>query len=279
MEISLTRAIIEDLQKIGVDTFFGVQGGAIARFIHEIEAVGSHYVPVLNEQAAGYCAEGYFFSCKKPAGILATTGPGVTNALSGVASCYYDNVPLIFLVGQVGLSLNQASKYGVKMVGFQELPHLEILDPVVDFCLPVKNQDDYFSKRKQINEALVYDNRVIALEVNDDVQRLPCRSRPGDFENSEVTFRKPRNIGDEVVHVDIIILGAGAVDLSDQSIRKINATNVPVVVTWGAQNLSSRLDNFVGIFGTHCPGDANKLLAVIYGNLRDKYSPSSAPER
>ena len=70
----LTARIIADLKSAGVDTFFGVQGGAAARFIDEIVKHSCKFVPVLNEQAAAYCAHGYYFATKKPAGVVVTTG-------------------------------------------------------------------------------------------------------------------------------------------------------------------------------------------------------------
>ena len=56
--------LIKKLKKEGIDTFFGVQGGACARLIEAVIKSGGKFYPVLNEQAAGYCAHGYFLSKK-----------------------------------------------------------------------------------------------------------------------------------------------------------------------------------------------------------------------
>ena len=100
--INLSEQIIKDLIDKGVTTFFGVQGGACARFIDNVIKYKGKYIPVLNEQSAGFYAHGYYLSTKKTAGLIFTTGPGLlTNAITGVASCFYDRVPLVVLTGQV----------------------------------------------------------------------------------------------------------------------------------------------------------------------------------
>ena len=95
MKIKVSDYLIEVLKKCGVKTYFGVQGGAIAHVI-ESAAKKCSYIPVLNEQAGGLCAHGYFFSKEKPACVLTTTGPGFLNSVTGMGACFYDNVPSIF---------------------------------------------------------------------------------------------------------------------------------------------------------------------------------------
>ena len=73
--------LIKKLKNKGIDTFFGVQGGACARLIEAVIKSGGKFYPVLNEQAAGYCAHGYFLTKKKPAGVIVTTGPGLTEII------------------------------------------------------------------------------------------------------------------------------------------------------------------------------------------------------
>ena len=253
----LTARIIADLKSAGVDTFFGVQGGAAARFIDEIVKHSCKFVPVLNEQAAAYCAHGYYFATKKPAGVVVTTGPGLTNAISGIASCYYDSVPLALLIGQVSRSLNTASDYEVKMVGFQEVPHLKLVEPISDYTLQVNDVDAYIENRGFLVEQLMHQRKVVAIEVNDDVQRLATEN----VADIKVIGTEPEyKLQPERISVDLFVVGAGASDLNDQAITTINDCGVPVVTSWGAQHLSWKFSSFSGIFGTHTPGIANELI-------------------
>ena len=106
--MNLSQQIAIDLISNGVTQMYGVQGGACARIIDSFVSVGGKYKAVLNEQSAGYCAQGYYLKSGRPAAIVATTGPGATNLVSGIASCYFDNIPLVVLVGQIKTSLNLA---------------------------------------------------------------------------------------------------------------------------------------------------------------------------
>ena len=91
---NLSEQLIHDLILKGVDTFFGIQGGACARLIENVVKFKGKFFPVLNEQSAGYYAHGYYMATGKTAGLIFTTGPGLTNGISGIAACYYDRVPL-----------------------------------------------------------------------------------------------------------------------------------------------------------------------------------------
>ena len=136
--INLSEQLIKDIIGQGVDTFFGVQGGACARLIENIIKFNGKFIPVLNEQSAGYYAHGYYMATKKTAGLIFTTGPGFTNGVSGIAACYYDRVPLVTLVGQVPKRINLADLTKTRMVGFQEVPHLKICKPITDEVYKIK---------------------------------------------------------------------------------------------------------------------------------------------
>ena len=69
------------------------------------------------------------------AGAIVTTGPGFFNLITGIAACYYDNVPSVFLCGQVNRGLNKAAEFQTKMYGFQEAPHAEIAEFIADTIL------------------------------------------------------------------------------------------------------------------------------------------------
>ena len=173
--INLSEQIIKDLIDQGVTTFFGVQGGACARFIDNVIKYKGKYIPVLNEQSAGFYAHGYYLSTRKTAGLIFTTGPGLTNAITGVASCFYDRVPLIVLTGQVKKKLNIAKKTNTRMVGFQEVPHLDLSKPISDMTLKIDTSQKYLNMRKNILTNL--NKKVQVIEVQDDVQREKLKKK------------------------------------------------------------------------------------------------------
>lgn len=260
---TITDQIILDLKQAGITVFFGVQGGACARIIQTVINNGCTYVPVLNEQAAGYAAHGYFLSKDKPAGIILTTGPGVTNSISGIASCYYDSIPTVVLMGQIKSELNLAKIFSTKMNGFQELPHLDLVDPVSDTSLNIKSEQDYSSIREAIFQLNLKKNKVISIEIQDDIQRLQI-SRMDDLEDHQgkITFDTNLSNSSQIeVKADLLLLGAGCRNsVSQNHINNINQSGVPVALSWGAQYLGPQLKNCIGIFGTHTPGFANEML-------------------
>ena len=259
---SLTNQIISDFKDAGVTVYFGVQGGACARIIEAVIKNNCKYIPVLNEQAAGYAAHGYFLTHGMPAGIILTTGPGVTNSISGIASCYYDSVPLVVLMGQVNAPLNLANTFSTKMHGFQELPHIDLVKPVSSVSLSIRSEADYESQRYAIFHLLEDKKKVVSLEIQDDVQRIDIKKMKIISKLTKITNNEVLNKNNQAkLDSDLLILGAGCRDsLSEVDIDNINLSEVPVVLSWGAQSLSSQLKYCRGLFGTHTPGIANELV-------------------
>lgn len=260
----LANHLLATLKKNGVDVFFGVQGGACARIIQEVENVGSRYIPVLNEQSAGFMAHGYFLATGKVAGIIFTTGPGFTNAISGIAACYYDGIPMVALSGQVSVALNLADKFGVKMVGFQEMPHAKIAKSISDATYVIKKKIDYEENIGKIIQEI--NNGVTFIEINDDVQRLEIEMVDQFAAQSESVvlidqISRNRILTGLNTSKPIILLGAGIRGAySNELIESINLSGLPVALSWGAQHLTYRLKNSIGIFGTHSPAIANQVM-------------------
>ncbi|MFC4291723.1 acetolactate synthase 3 large subunit [Sphingorhabdus arenilitoris] len=98
--------LIETLLEQGVDTIFGYPGGAVLPIY---DAIFQHskikHVLVRHEAGAAHAAEGYARSTGKPGVVLVTSGPGATNAVTGIADAFLDSIPLIVLTGQVATNL------------------------------------------------------------------------------------------------------------------------------------------------------------------------------
>ena len=103
--MKVTSYIAQFLEKKGIDTVFELQGGMITRIIDEIHKQGKiKIVSMHHEQAAAFAADAYARVTNKPGVALATSGPGATNLITGIGSCYFDSVPAIFITGQVNLN-------------------------------------------------------------------------------------------------------------------------------------------------------------------------------
>jgi acetolactate synthase-1/2/3 large subunit len=96
---------MEVLKEEEVDSIFGYPGGAIIDIYDELEKTDIHHVLVRHEQAAVHAADGYARAKSRVGVCLVTSGPGVTNTITGIASAYMDSVPIVILSGQVPTAL------------------------------------------------------------------------------------------------------------------------------------------------------------------------------
>ena len=124
MKLSGSEIIIECLKKEGVEFIFGYPGGAV---LHIYDALFNtdkiKHILVRHEQGATHAADGYARACGKPGVVLVTSGPGITNCVTGLATAHMDSVPMIIISGQV-------SRQYVGSDAFQEADATGITRPV-----------------------------------------------------------------------------------------------------------------------------------------------------
>jgi acetolactate synthase-1/2/3 large subunit len=128
--------LIRALQEEGVEYIFGYPGGAV---LHTYDALFKQnrirHILVRHEQAATHMADGYARSTGKPGVVFVTSGPGATNAITGIATAYMDSIPLIVVSGQV-----QSHLIGTD--SFQETDMVGVSRPVVKHSFLVKRAED-----------------------------------------------------------------------------------------------------------------------------------------
>jgi acetolactate synthase-1/2/3 large subunit len=105
MKLTGAQILMEVLKEEGVDSIFGYPGGAIIDIYDEMAKTDIHHILVRHEQAAVHAADGYARASSKVGVCLVTSGPGVTNTVTGIASAYMDSVPMVILSGQVPTAL------------------------------------------------------------------------------------------------------------------------------------------------------------------------------
>ncbi|PKM80516.1 MAG: acetolactate synthase, large subunit, biosynthetic type [Firmicutes bacterium HGW-Firmicutes-14] len=101
MQLSGAEIIIKSLKEEGVEAIFGYPGGQILPFYDALYDSGLKHYLVRHEQGAAHAADGYARATGKPGVCVATSGPGATNLVTGIANAYMDSVPIIALTGQV----------------------------------------------------------------------------------------------------------------------------------------------------------------------------------
>ncbi|OED42307.1 acetolactate synthase, large subunit, biosynthetic type [Chromatiales bacterium (ex Bugula neritina AB1)] len=139
MELSGGEIIIRTLQDEGVEYVFGYPGGAV---LHIYDAIfrqqAVQHILVRHEQGATHMADGYARATGKPGVVLVTSGPGATNAITGIATAHLDSIPLVVITGQV------TSKY-IGTDAFQEVDAIGCTRPCVKHNFMVKSVDEIAS--------------------------------------------------------------------------------------------------------------------------------------
>src|SRR6478672_12214285 len=125
-------AIMECLKAEGVDTVFGIPGGANLPTYDALYDAGIRHILCRHEQGAGHAAEGYAKASGKVGVALATSGPGATNLVTAIADAMLDSVPTVFLTGQVRTEL-------IGTDGFQEADTIGITMPVVKHSFVIQH--------------------------------------------------------------------------------------------------------------------------------------------
>ena len=170
MKLKGARILIEELIRQGVDTVFGYPGGAVLNIYDELYQCRDriHHVLTAHEQGAAHAADGYARASGKVGVVIATSGPGATNLVTGIANAYLDSVPLIAITGNVATeALGRDS--------FQEVDIVSITQPVVKHNFMVK---DVSELEQTIKEAFLIANSgrkgPVLIDIPKDIQVNEC---------------------------------------------------------------------------------------------------------
>jgi acetolactate synthase-1/2/3 large subunit len=135
MRISGAQAVVESLLKENVDVVFGYPGGAIMEVYDRLHGSPIRHILSRHEQGAVHAADGYARATGCPGVVLATSGPGATNLVTGLANAYMDSVPLVAFTGQVATPL-------IGTDAFQEADITGITFPITKHSYLVKDARD-----------------------------------------------------------------------------------------------------------------------------------------
>ena len=250
--------IVKGLIKNGVDTVFGLPGGAVLfiydeiwRFRDEI----SHYL-VRHEQGAVHAAEGYARATGKVGVALVTSGPGATNAVTGIATAYLDSIPLVVISGQVPSAM-------IGTDAFQEIDTFGITMPVVKHSYLVKDVADLEAIIDEAFEIAASGKPgPVVIDVPKDITAEICtdsrKYQKGAFSTNsasidtdaiDTTVEKLLNAKQPVFYV-----GGGIVtgDAADELMKVVETLEVPVTPTlMGLGGFPTAHSMCLGMLGMH----------------------------
>ena len=161
--------VVRCLQEEGVEFVFGYPGGAVLFIYDELFKQDKvKHVLVRHEQGAVHAADGYSRSSRKVGVALVTSGPGVTNAVTGIATAYMDSIPMVVITGQVPTA-------AIGLDAFQECDTVGITRPIVKHNMLVKDVKDLASAiKKAFHIATTGRPGPVVVDIPKDVTQHAC---------------------------------------------------------------------------------------------------------
>lgn len=156
-----------------VECVFEMSGGMITHILDSIHTGGKvRIVSMHHEQGAAFAAEGFARMTGLPGVAFATSGPGATNLLTGVGSCYFDSTPAVFITGQVNRH-EQKGDRAIRQLGFQETDIVSMVQPIAKAAWQVRTAEDFPADLERAF-AIAQQGRPgpVLLDLPMDVQRL-----------------------------------------------------------------------------------------------------------
>jgi acetolactate synthase-1/2/3 large subunit len=171
--LKVAEQIAKWLADAGYRTIFCVSGGASLHLIHAIaDEPRLKFVCPQSEQAASFMADASArltgFGC-----ALATSGPGATNLITGIAASYYDSVPCLFLTGNQ--TRQRLNTHGTRQYGFQATPIVDLVKPITKYAACVDDEGAVLAELATATTiAKMGRPGPVLLDFPDDVQRAEC---------------------------------------------------------------------------------------------------------
>ncbi|WP_043828033.1 acetolactate synthase 3 large subunit [Cereibacter sphaeroides] len=267
--MSGARMVVQALKDQGVDTVFGYPGGAVLPIYDEIfQQNDIRHILVRHEQGAVHMAEGYARSTGKPGVVLVTSGPGATNAVTGLVDALMDSIPLVVLSGQV-------PTFMIGTDGFQEADTVGITRPCTKHNWLVKDTARLAETIHQAFHVATHGRPgPVLVDIPKDVQFATATYQPP--QKARVDHYQPKVKGDietitrmveliETAERPVFYTGGGVINsgsAANQLLREfVDATGFPITSTLmglGAYPASGK--GWLGMLGMHGLYEANLAM-------------------
>ncbi|MFA6195038.1 MAG: thiamine pyrophosphate-binding protein [Sulfurimonas sp.] len=276
MKTKISDYLIEFLIDKNIDKVFGYIGGAVAHIYHSIGKYEKiEIVNCIHEQGAAFAAEGYARVTGKSGVAFATSGPGATNLITSIGSCYFDSVPTLFITGQVNTYEYKYDK-PVRQIGFQETDIVSIIKPIVKYAVMIDKVENI---RYELEKAYFLSQHgrkgPVVVDIPMDIQRskIDIGIQESFFDSQEYksfNFEKlPPNI-DAVAELlndskrPIVLVGGGVRLANAQTVllHFLKKYNLPVVYSlMGKDAISDEYEYNMGLIGSYGNRYGNLALA------------------
>lgn len=270
MRLTGADILIECLLEQGVDTIFGFPGGAVLNIydsLYKYRDRIKHYL-TSHEQGAAHAADGYARASGKVGVCLATSGPGATNLVTGIATAYMDSIPLVAITGNVALNL-------IGKDSFQEVDITGITMPITKHNFMVKRVEDLADiVRRAFQIAREGRPGPVLIDIPKDITVHECEYEPrviGPIEHKTVVTNGAIEKALALIHdaeKPMIYAGGGviAADAAAELYELAKKINAPVTLSlMGMGAFPATHELYTGMIGMH--GTKASNLAVTQCDL------------
>ncbi len=267
VEMSGSKAFVEGLKRENVNMIFGVTGGAVLPICDELWGSDLRFVMARHEQGAVHMADGYARALGKVGVCLATSGPGATNLVTGIATANIDSAPVVAFTGQVPLK-------AVGSDAFQEVDIIGITASATKYNIQVRRPSEIpLAIKSAFHIASTGRQGAVLVDLPKD-----CQINVEDIEfPDEVSFRgynvnrepDPREMDWAATLISkarrpVVMAGGGVIasNASPEVIKIAGMLMAPVVTSlMGKGSIPSDHPLFAGLCGMHGTGEANMLVS------------------
>lgn len=282
MQLTGSQIVIECLKEQGVDTVFGYPGGAILNIYDELYKHSDEITHILtsHEQGASHAADGYARATGKVGVCFATSGPGATNLVTGIATAYMDSIPMVAITANVGVAM-------LGKDSFQEVDISGVVMPITKHSFIVKNVHELANTmRRAFTIAKSGRPGPVLIDITKDVTAAKADYTP---KKPAAIKRVTETIKDEDINKAIEMLNnskkpyflvGGGVTISGASaelaklVKKVDAPVCDTLMGKGAYDGTKA--NYTGMIGMHGTKASNlgvnkaDLLVVVGARLSDR---------
>ena len=288
MQLTGSEIIIECLKEQGVDTVFGYPGGTIlnvydALYKHSDEI---HHVLTSHEQGASHAADGYARATGKVGVCMATSGPGATNLVTGIATAHMDSIPMVAITANVATGL-------LGRDSFQEIDIAGVVMPITKYSMIVKDINDLapairraftIAKSGRPGPVLVDVTKDVTAAVAEYTYQEPTPIAPYTAEMLESDLDQAAKLISEAERPYIFVGGGAITSGAAEELRKFAHTiNSPVTDSlMGKGAFSGEDELYTGMLGMHGTKTSNlgvtkcDLLITVGARFSDRVTGNTA---
>ena len=260
--------IVSFFEQRGVNVVFGYIGGMIT---HLVDSLGQNenmrYIQTYHEQTAAIAAEGYAIESGKFGVAICTSGPGVTNMMTGIADAFFGSIPVLFISGQVNTYEYKYDK-PIRQQGFQEMEVVNVVKPITKYAVLLDKPEDIRCELEKAVYIATHGRKgPVAIDLPMNISRAEID--PEQLRGYEPEEEELSNIPtEEVVKLienakrPIILLGGGADGVGEYINKFLAETNIPVITSlMGRGIIDETYPHYVGMVGSYGNRCANMAVA------------------